>query len=75
MSTWLSLPGGMPRIWHLEAVAPSTGGFAYAACGLRWAPTESKLLERTENLNKIRYEVRCATCNAAFARRAAEPEA
>jgi hypothetical protein len=74
MSTWVSRPGGTPRVWHLEAMPPS-GGFVYAACGLRWAPTAADPLERTENLNKIRYEVRCATCNAAFARRAAEPEA
>jgi peptide subunit release factor 1 (eRF1) len=55
-------------------MSPAAGVFS-AACGLRWAPTEADRLEYTENLNKIRYEVRCATCNAAFARRAAEPEA
>jgi hypothetical protein len=64
----------MPRVWHLEAIPAAQRPLVVAACGLRWTPTAGDELERTDDINKIRYEVRCATCNSVFARRLPEPE-
>jgi hypothetical protein len=74
MSTWVSRPADEPeRLWHLEALLPPPRYLVFAACGLRWVPTEADPLERTEDLALISGAARCAACDAAYIRQITRP--